>query len=340
MRIKLLISALILLNLSCSNEASKNYLPPFTKDKKVTDGNASDIFDPKADILFVVDDSGSMSGHQRNLSHNIGLFTSVFLQTSILDYNIGVITTDNDGFWGGSSSCCGKLVGTYRVVTKTTPNSNLVLQENLTVGINGSGREAPFETTSLALSNTMLTGWNSGFIRPSAALIVIFITDAEDQSRTTSPQSLLAEMLALKNNDKRRVLSYGAIIPTGVNNCDRDSWDTPQRIEEFLDIVPNGAGAGGVGGNIVSLCAPDYGQRLAEFALQIVDQISSTIYLTRLPDPKSLRVSYGSEDLPMDPKKGWSYSPALNAIFLGSEIDWTSQPNGSKVEVHYKEARG
>lgn len=336
---KFLLAAFVLLSAACSDDAPKDYFAPFTKDKKVTDGNASDVFDPKADILFVVDNSGSMDGHQRNLAANVSLFTSIFLQNSILDYNIGVITTDSEGFLG-SADCCGKLVGSTRIVTKTTPSSNAVLQNNLMVGISGSGREAPFETLSMATEAGMLSGWNAGFVRPSAALIVIFITDAEDQSQGISPQSMLAQLLALKNNDKRRVLSYGAIIPSTVNNCTRDSSDTPVRLETFLDIVPNGKGAGGVGNNVVSLCAPDYGQRLAEFALQIVDSISSTIYLTRLPDPKSLRVTYGSIELPMDPKVGWSYSPEKNVIFLGPDIDWASQPPGSKVEVHYKEARG
>lgn len=330
----------LLLLTSCSPEANKNYYEPYVKDTKVTDGNATDIFDPKADILFVVDDSGSMDAHQRNLASNVNLFTSIFLQTSILDYNIGVITTDSEGLFG-SGTCCGKLVGSTKIVTKHTTNSNSVLQANLMVGISGSGRESPFETISQALSPGMLAGENKDFIRPSAALIIIFITDAEDQARVIGPQGLLNEVLTLKNNDKRRVLSYGAIIPTTqTSGCTRDEFQTPVRIEEFLDIVPNGKTGGGSGDNIVSLCANDYGQRLAEFALQIVDQISSKIYLTRQPDKDTLRVSYGASDLPYDKDKGWVYDPKDNAVILGPDIEWTSQPPGSKVEVHYKEARG
>ncbi len=175
---------------------------------------------------------------------------------------------------------------------------------------------------------------------PSAALIIIFITDAEDTSEAVNPTLLMSSLLALKNNDTRRVLAYGAIIPSSVSGCPRDPSGIPVRIEQFLNMVPNGKDGGGPGGNVVSLCAPDFGQKLAGFALQIVDTISSVIYLSRLPDPDSLRVSYGSIDLPMDPKTGWSYSSAENAIYLGPDIDWVSQPPGSKVEVHYKEARG
>jgi hypothetical protein len=319
----------------CTEKAAKSYLAPFAPEKSITDGNASDVFDPKADILFVIDNSGSMDTHQRNLIRNIDLFVSAFLKTSIIDYNIGVITTDTEGY---AQPCCGKLVGgNYRFVNKSTPNTNNVLKQNLLVGTSGSGYEMPFNAISLALDPSMMTGYNTGFIRKGAALTVIFITDAEDQSQRVSSNDLLAKLLALKNGDKTKVLGYGAIVPTGVTNCDRDDYSvTPRKIEEFLNIVPNGGG----GKNVVSLCANDYGQRLADFALQIVDQISSQIFLTRLPDVNSLQVFYGNSELPRDVRKGWAYSPELNAVLLGDQIDWASQPVGSKVEVRYKEARG
>lgn len=331
----LLISCLLAGAFGCTQKAAKSYLAPFAPEKSITDGNASDVFDPKADILFVIDNSGSMEPHQRNLVRNIDLFVSAFLKTSIIDYNIGVITTDTEGY---GRPCCGKLAGNYyRIVNKATPNANDVLKQNLLVGTNGAGYETPFNAISLAIDPALTTGYNAGFIRRGAALTVIFITDAEDQSQRVSSNDLLTKLLALKNGDKTKLLSYGAIVPTGVSNCERDDYMvTPRKIEEFLSLVPNGGG----GKNVVSLCATDYGQRLADFALQIVDQISSRIFLTRLPDVNSLQVFYGNAELPRDVRKGWAYSPELNAVLLGDQIDWASQPVGSKVEVKYKEARG
>lgn len=331
---RLLLLAFILTGaFGCTEKAARAYLPAYAPEKSVTDGN-TDVFDPKADILFVIDNSGSMDPHQKNLARNIDLFVSGFLKTSIIDYNIGVITTDTDGT---AQPCCGKLVGNYRFVNKTTPNANGVLKQNLLVGTMGSGIEAPFNAVSLAIEPSMMSGYNVGFIRKDAALTVIFITDAEDQSQRISANDLLTKLLALKNGDKTKILAYGAIVPTGATNCDRDQYyATPKKIEEFLNTVPNG----GSGTNIVSLCATDYGQRLADFALQIVDQVSSQIFLSRLPDPKSLQVFYGSSELPRDVRKGWAYSPELNAVLLGDQINWASQPPGSRVEVRYKEARG
>lgn len=344
MKTKYLIGLIITLGLtsiSCSDRAELSYLKPTIVDKDVTDKFGEDtsvVFDPKADILFVVDNSGSMNTHQMNLANNINLFTNSFFKASILDYNISVVTTDMDGY---SSPCCGEFWGFPLIVNQGTPDPNLALQRNLRVGTSGAGREAPFDAVGAALSPDLLNGYNKGFLRPRAALIVIFITDAEDQSRTYSPQSLVASLLALKNNEKRLLLSYGAIVPTNdTTRCARDDNATPRRIEAFLDLVPNGKAAGGPGGNSISLCATNYGQKFADWSLEIVKQVTSTIVLSRRPDQRTLRVTYGSIDLPMDVKKGWIFNAEKNAIELGPEIDWLAQPSGSKVEVHYKEARG
>ena len=49
------------------------------------------------DILWVIDNSGSMSSHQSNLSTNISYFMNNFIQLGV-DYNMAVITTDDPSF--------------------------------------------------------------------------------------------------------------------------------------------------------------------------------------------------------------------------------------------------
>lgn len=323
--------ALLCLTLvSCSSDTPKNYLKPFYEHKEVEDDGNYEEYDPKVDILFVIDDSGSMETHQQNLSKNIGLFTDAFLKNSILDYNIGVITTDNDGL---KNPCCGRLVGYPTVINRATPGADGMLRQRLLVGTDGSGTEAPFATTLEALSPNMLAHENANFIRENAAAIVIFITDAEDQSDVNGPD-LMARLMELKSNNRAKILNYGAIIPTGENGCERDDDETPVRIEKFLKDSPNGQ----KDKNFVSLCSDDFGTTLADWALQIVKQLGSKIFLTRRPIPETLRVTYGTADLPKDFNTGWSYSPRENAIVLGNNIDWESQPVGSRIKVHYKEA--
>jgi len=72
------------------------------------------------DILFVIDNSGSMGEEQRNLSENFGNFLSVLEADDVAaNYRIGITTTDNNNPWcaGGSpeggnlvlSSCRGRI---------------------------------------------------------------------------------------------------------------------------------------------------------------------------------------------------------------------------------------
>lgn len=322
---------------SCSPEASKQYIKPELQKTQVTVDPNAQYFDPSVDILFVVDNSGSMSGHQANLSNNISLFTKQFVKNSVLKFNIGVVSTDMDGSYCYAPPCyvLGNLAGTTKVVTNSTPNLETVLSGNIMLGTSGSGYEASFDPVMAALTPPLVNGANSGFYRPNATLAVIFITDAEDQSSNNSPQQLYDDLLKLKNMDATKVLAYGVIVPTTEQNCPRDeTYTMPTRIETFLGLVINGKKQE----NVFSLCAPDYGQRLADMAKDIVEQVGSIFYLNRLPDVNSIKVTYGSATLPMDANKGWMYDPAKNAIVLGPNVDWGSQPSGSRVMVNFEAA--
>ena len=199
------------------------------------------------------------------------------------------------------------------------------------VGTRGSAEERPLDAADLAFSTANLNGWNAGFHRPGSTLIVVFITDAEDQSQIEAKE-LMEKLVVLQRGDHRKVLLYGAIVPSSVTGgCSRDHG-YPVKLELFLslsDTAPN---------NVMSLCDPDFGSRLAEFAVDIVEKASSVMYLSRPPDVNSIRVLFGNMELPRDPYIGWSFDPRLNAISLGKNVDWLSQPAGSEVKVYYNEA--
>lgn len=320
------LATLLLLSAACSPESEKVYLKPVKKNEVVTEKPDAVYFDPTVDILFVVDNSPSMGEHQANLASNISLFTSRFSKNSILDYHIGVVTTDMEGWRAG-----GTLVGNPRVIEKSIPNGDSLLAKNLLVGTSGSSVEQSFEPVIQALSPAMQAGVNRGFYRSSAAFVVIFITDAEDQSRS-SAQDLYQFLLKLKGQSARKILSYGVIVPSNVDNCERDENTKPVRIENFLGMVYNG----GQGQNEFSLCDPDFGSRLAGMAKDIVDLVGRIIYLNRVPDVDSIRVTYGNMELPRDAGKGWMFDPKKNAIVLGDQVDWASQPFGSRVMIDYK----
>jgi hypothetical protein len=195
------------------------------------------------------------------------------------------------------------------------------------VGMNGSGTEKSFDPVKAALSDPLISNYNFGFYRPEAHLAIIFITDAEDQSDMTEDQFL--DFLRKLKPQPEKVLAYGAIIPTGEPNCPRDDSRTPMRIEYVLSKVSN------AGKNTMSLCDSQYGDRLSALSADLLKRIGNTIYLKRLPILKSIRLVYGTMILPQDSRTGWAYDPERNVIVLGSNIDWQSQPTGTKLKIYY-----
>jgi hypothetical protein len=175
---------------ACSPESPKLVPLPEAKPERVRDTSGIKVsFNRSVDILFVIDDSGSMSGHQFNLAKNIGLFTAGINANQVLDYHIGVLTSNMDSSpWRPAPGYGwkGELNGTTKFITKKTPNASRELEANLKPGIDGSGTEVFFTPVQAALTPPLVGGVNAGFYRPDSYLALVFLTDAEDQSRLSA----------------------------------------------------------------------------------------------------------------------------------------------------------
>lgn len=279
------------------------------------------VFNPKVDILFVIDSSGSMQDAQNNLSRNAYLFADAISKVSILDFHIGVVTTEMDSW--DCRNYCGKLQGFPAFVEKSTPDLVGSLSRTMIVGTDGSATEEMFSPVVAALSPPLDSTTNKGFYRQDAFLAVIFITDAKDQSHL-SPQAFL-QFLNTKKGDPSRVLSYGVIRTLAEQHSCSGMEDLDDKLETFLASVANGDKSQK---NILSLCAIDYGTKLAEFAKDIVRRSAGTVKLSRVPDPKTIKVTYGTQVLSNSATDGWVYQPSTNSILLAEGITWNYQgPN-------------
>jgi hypothetical protein len=319
------------LTTSCSGKSDK-LVPAAKKGEKAK--ISSEFEDPMIDILFVIDDSGSMDSHQRNLATNINLFVDEIRKFGFIDYRIGV-TTSSVSDTLNSVAPRGMLYGNPKYVDRNTPQGDIILKSNLIVGTSGSGQEELLNPVYLALTPPMSTGHNAGFYRPDAYLAVVFITDAEDQSaRTTpsmTPQFLYNFLVQLKLGDASKVLGYGAIIPSGVRNCSRDQMDEPRKIEEFFKLV---------NGQFFSLCDPTFGLQLGGVAKNLVKNVTKVVRLKRWPVVDTIRIVYGSQVVPNDYETGWVYEPASNSIVFGEKFALSNQPAGTELEITFVTARG
>ncbi|MCC7404453.1 MAG: VWA domain-containing protein [Bdellovibrionales bacterium] len=286
--------------------------------------NGMEIRKPMVEILFVIDDSGSMSTHQENLKKNASQFVLALKQNVILDYRIGVTTT--------SEQHRGKFLGpTNSFVTTRTPNGLEVLAESMIVGTSGDATEKALPQILPIVKNDLLK-----FSRRGSYLAVVIVTDAEDQS-DVDPAGLYAELVNLKGGDPDRVLLYGAIVPSDdTMKCSRDGGENekPVRIEQFLTM----AFGNGQRRSSFNLCSPDFGLELAGIAEDIVDKVGSRITLDKAPDPERMVVRYGNIVIPNHPTKGWTYDPKTKSINIGREVEWPDDNLDRELTISYERA--
>lgn len=302
---------------------------PKTKQEKQKVGNVRLVFKPKLDVLFVVDDSGSMDTHQNRLAQNLFLLTQGIFANQLLDLHIGVVATT-----GKTRNGSGRLLGSPRFVTKSTPLRETRLSENIRLGTGGDWTETVFAPVRNFFLPDNLKDFNKGFYRPDAYFALVFITDAVDQSQISAVE-LYEELLRIKNDDADKLIGYGVFVPSGVRNCRRDdSSKEPHKIERFMDLVSQGQG-----NNTFSLCAKDYGEKLANLGDDLAKRIGMFVPLKQVPAEGTIEVKYGTMVIPEDAQFGWSYDSSRNGIHLGRELDLTSQPEGLDLEVNFKPAR-
>jgi hypothetical protein len=150
----------------------------------------------KIDLLFVIDNSGSMGNEQTNLIANFPTFIQV-LDQSGLDYRVAVTTTareysytmapfpfpmdtgsGDNGTMLQPSSC----MMTKRWIDKLDPNPGQTFACVANVGTGGNSDEMPLGAMRDAFEDRMMDNTNAGFHRSDALLGIVFLTDEEDCS--------------------------------------------------------------------------------------------------------------------------------------------------------------
>ena len=208
------------------------------------------------DILFVIDNSGSMADEQQNLVNNFDAFVNIITQNN-LDYRIAVVSTDLTSAQpqgtqfelGGLQSFeidvnsplrtvdnnnrenCMTIVGTEHGCFRSSraerwidsandsPDAvRSVFASTALVGTCGSGSERGTTAMVVALENTMAGRCNNGFLREEANLVVIVVTD-EDDDRPQTPNTILSRLSSVKPIERIRFALIGAIVDGSPSTC-------------------------------------------------------------------------------------------------------------------------
>jgi len=183
------------------------------------------VIDPvRLDILFVIDNSGSMREEQEGVARELTGFVSQLRMAGGVqqDLRVGAITTTvyenffengvafyracSQGTWCTQS---GKLQpvpdalpdggiipgsGSQRVIDADDTEFLEKFARLVQQGTNGSGQETHFEALRIALVDLMATplaqGGNGGFLRDGARLLIVVLTDEDDCSEKVRPPTV------------------------------------------------------------------------------------------------------------------------------------------------------
>jgi hypothetical protein len=195
----------------------------------------------KVDLLFVIDNSGSMADEQANLAASVPGFIAAMQQelAETEGYNIGVITTDlyifdvtcgpvsignlvtRTGGVDSSNQVCDPYASDLRFMTEND-NLNNKFTCAARVGTSGDGDERPMEAMLTALTPPLAAagGCNEGFLREDALLVVVIIADEEDDHETETeacdmtalpgspgdPGTWFDELVAVKGEESKIVV--------------------------------------------------------------------------------------------------------------------------------------
>lgn len=244
------------------------------------------------DILWVIDDSATMTEEQDALVANFQDYADVLYDTSV-DYQIGIITTDaEDGQ--------GLLVG--EVLTPDTEDLDAAFTREADVGITGNREEQHLEAIRLASSEPALSAGNDQLFRADADLQIILLTDEDDQS-DESVDIYIDHLNQFKEQTSFRMNLIGGPLPSGCASA-TSSAEAATRLIQAVEAT---------GGTFKSICEGDFSVVMKSMAFTSVG-MTDTFELTNLPDLDSLEVKVDGVVMHERLENGWQYDAAKNTV--------------------------
>lgn len=256
---------------------------------------------PTVDILFAVDQSGSMDDDQAALASNFSAFISQ-LSYYTDDWQI-MVANDDDG------------CNNSGILTTDTPNYQTQFTRAVSQG-GGAWTEALLTVTSTAIQKTGGGECNQGFLRTDALLHVIIVSDEPEQS-VRSWDHYVNILQSEKGDPSLVKISAVAGDYPGGCSTGRNSAEPGTGYYEAVSYT---------GGEFLSICS-DWSENVDALADASIRVTSFT--LTHTPVPSSIVVEVND----VVRASGWHYDATANAVVF----DTDAPEEGSIVDVAYGE---
>jgi len=261
----------------------------------ITDTFKSDkkTISPKVDIIWVIDNSGSMSSYQNKLAINFEKFINNFLNRSeieIPDFKMAVVTTDEKD---KGSFYLGNIFTKQQAISE---KNSLVsrFKSTVNVGTNGSATERGLKCSYLSVLN------NSSFFRSDAMLLINIVSDEEDDDITDV--SYYLNYIKSKKIEQRVVINAIA-----KSNFSRYKQAVDQTKGKMVDINSDFSNImNEISGQIIELTLNYPLNQMPKNAMDIVVRVNGIInkdflylseinaikFKTRIEDNASIEVDY------------------------------------------------
>lgn len=259
----------------------------------------------KVDILWVVDDSGSMGDEQKALAYNFDVFIHEFLEKKI-DFQMAVTTTDASNSKNGRWNCNPKLLDA-EAAKQSEKNFVKHFSHCIKVGTRGSGREKGLHT-----SQSFIERYDQKWMRDDAYLVVVYVSDEQDQSAKKVEDYV--DFLMTKKKQKGLIKLYSIVTKEST----KYRWETLGT--RYLEASQR---TGGQTAHIKN----DFYKILRDMGGKIVNLLDS-FALSGQPHEDKIDVKVNGQEV----SSGYSYDNQSRSIkFLDGHI-----PNeGAKIEISY-----
>ena len=228
---------------------------------------------PQLDMIFVIDNSGSMIQEQHNLATNLDRFLDQFLSDKI-NYHITVTTTDSEdrigGFLCNYKNCKGKNMS----ISATTSR----LKSAIRAGAGGNRIEKSFQPI------VDIKQRQPDFFRPKSILALFFLTDEDDQSRFSIARfmdflfgsAVIKGVTGINRKSRKNTIVFAGLNDKrsralyGTRHCHSNM--EPETIRRFMAILDNVSVSNPSlykSPNEVDLCDPDFSDRLQIFGVRL-----------------------------------------------------------------------
>ncbi|MBI2026804.1 MAG: hypothetical protein HYS98_03225 [Deltaproteobacteria bacterium] len=266
----------------------------------------------EADILWVIDNSCSMAEERDKVSQNLDAFMRDF-KLSHVDFHMGVISTHtHDALFYGAPP----------VLLSNDPELERRFSERVRMP-QVCGFSAALHAAHLALSEPRISGYNKDFLRSEAHLIIIIISDADEDYKMSSSE-YLSFFQSLKASEPHKVV-INSIVGDSPSGCSSAGGNAEPGLQ-YIELTQSTRGFFEI------ICSNNFKESMNNIGRNL-DKYINSYPLTHIPSIRyPLVVTINGRVVERHPIHGWVYNAELNLILFEGDI---KPIVGDKIEIAY-----